>query len=143
MITNERQYRITKAQVARFERAIRQQTERDTGKEIHPMLRTAQTDALQSQLADLRAEIRQYESLRSRKRPLKLASFDDIPRVLIQARIAAGLSQKELADRMGLKEQQIQRYEATAYASANLARVSAVARALGIKVRAGTLVCSL
>lgn len=31
----------------------------------------------------------------------------------IPTHIAAGLSQKELAERLGLKEQQIQRYEAT------------------------------
>jgi HTH-type transcriptional regulator/antitoxin HipB len=32
---------------------------------------------------------------------------------LIEARIAAGLTQKALADRLGVAEQQIQRYEAT------------------------------
>ena len=36
---------------------------------------------------------------------------------------------------MGLKEQQIQRYEATEYASADLARVNEVAKALGMRVR--------
>ena len=51
------------------------------------------------------------------------------------AQIAVGISQKELAARLGLKEQQIQRYEATDYASASLARVNAVIRALGLTVR--------
>jgi hypothetical protein len=36
---------------------------------------------------------------------------------------------------LGLKEQQIQHYEATEYASASLARVAAVIRALGLTVR--------
>jgi transcriptional regulator with XRE-family HTH domain len=58
-----------------------------------------------------------------------------LPRTLIQARIAAGLSQKELARRLGLKEQQIQRYEATDYASAKLSRLRAVMHALGIELR--------
>ena len=42
-----------------------------------------------------------------------------------------GLSQKELADRIGLKEQQIQRYEATEYASASLTRIQEIIGALG------------
>jgi ribosome-binding protein aMBF1 (putative translation factor) len=62
-------------------------------------------------------------------------SFEDFPRVLIQARIAAGMSQRELAERLGLKEQQIQRYEATEYTSASWSRVSEVIRALGLTVR--------
>ena len=45
------------------------------------------------------------------------------------------MSQKDLAERLGLKEQQVQRYEATEYASASVARVSEVIRALGIRMR--------
>ena len=45
------------------------------------------------------------------------------------------MSQKDLASRLGLKEQQIQQYEASEYASASLARVTAVIRALGLSVR--------
>jgi transcriptional regulator with XRE-family HTH domain len=49
---------------------------------------------------------------------------------LIRARISAGLSQRELAARLGLKEQQIQRYEATNYETASLRRVLEIAAAL-------------
>lgn len=45
------------------------------------------------------------------------------------------LSQRELAGRLGLKEQQIQRYEAVEYASASLSRVSAVIQSLNVEVR--------
>lgn len=137
MIKNERQYRITKAQLAKFERALEQLAQGPFGgKQMHPLLQKAQEDALRSQMVDLRAQIEEYEVLRSRQHAvLELASFEDLPRVLIQARIAAGINQKELAARLGLKEQQIQRYEATEYASASLVRVTEVVRALGLKVR--------
>ena len=46
----------------------------------------------------------------------------------------AGLTQKELARRLGLKEQQIQRYEATRYAGASLTRIQAVVEALGVRI---------
>jgi transcriptional regulator with XRE-family HTH domain len=40
-----------------------------------------------------------------------------------------------LADRLGLKKQQIQRYEATRYARVGIERLQAVAGALGVKIR--------
>ncbi len=138
MIKNERQYAVTRAQAAKFVRAL-EQLRRCAPKRraLGPLLLKAEEDALRSQLADLRAEIKEYEYLRSGKRAvLKISSLDELPRVLIQARIASGLSQKEFAKRLGLKEQQIQRYEATDYASASLARLIKISRALGLKVHA-------
>jgi ribosome-binding protein aMBF1 (putative translation factor) len=82
-------------------------------------------------LATLRREIKEYERLRSsRGRQINPEEIAELPRKLIRARIAAGLSQRELAERLGLKEQQIQRYEATNYETASLKRVIEVARAL-------------
>ena len=66
---------------------------------------------------------------------LRLASFDHPPGAPITARIAAGLTQRDLAERLGLKPQQIQRDEATDFAAASLGRVTAVIAALGIEVR--------
>ena len=65
---------------------------------------------------------------------LGLDSLAALPEALIRARIAAGLTQKELATRLGLKEQQVQRYEATRYAAASLTRIQAVAEALGVRI---------
>lgn len=50
-------------------------------------------------------------------------------------RIAKGYSQKELARQLGLKEQQIQRYEATCYSSISLSNYCRVARALNFKLQ--------
>jgi transcriptional regulator with XRE-family HTH domain len=137
MIKNERQYRITKAQATKLEQALEQlATGGVGGTQVHPLLHKAQEDALRSQISDLHTQMAEYEALQSQTQTvLELASFEEFPRALIQARIAAGLSQKDLAERLGLKEQQVQRYEATEYASASVARVSEVIRALGIRVR--------
>jgi ribosome-binding protein aMBF1 (putative translation factor) len=135
MIKNERQYRITKAHAQRFEQAIAdvQATPKPA---IHPKLRKAELDGLRSQRQDLERELRDYEELRSgKRRAIPLDSIEDLPKTLIQARIAAGLSHEELARRIGLKPQQIQRYEATNYQSASLERVNEIARALGVKLR--------
>lgn len=133
MIKNDRQYRITKAQVPKFAHALEAAQSRALA---NPLLRKLESDALQSQLQDLKNQLRDYERLRSRRRSvIRVNSFSELATALIRARILSGLSQKELARRLGLKEQQIQRYEATDYRSANLERLEEVAVALGVEVR--------
>lgn len=136
MIKNERQYRITRAQAEKFERSLAELVAKPDTPDVHPALHRAQIEALRSQLGDLKAELEEFQSLRSgKRRVVKLTSFDDLPRALVQGRIAAGLSQQDLAVKLGIKEQQVQRYEASDYQSASLARVSAVVRALGLRVQ--------
>ena len=58
MIKNERQYRIAKAQTAKFEEALRAfATESRNDRTTHPRLIKAQKDAIQSQLESLRREL--------------------------------------------------------------------------------------
>jgi transcriptional regulator with XRE-family HTH domain len=136
MIKNERQYRITKAEAEKFGRAVAELAAAGTRPKVHPLLQKAELDGLRSQLEDLRAEIEEYEALKAGKRTvLEINSLEELPRAVVQARIAAGLSQKELADRLGLKEQQVQRYEATDYAGASMTRLQEVCRALGLNIR--------
>jgi transcriptional regulator with XRE-family HTH domain len=136
MIKNEREYRITKTQSEKFERALAQLSAVGGDARLHPRLQQAEREAVQSQLEELQEQMADYEALRSGKSAvISLDSLEELPQALIKARIAAGLTQRELAEKLGLKEQQIQRYEATEYASADLARFSEVARALKIHVR--------
>jgi predicted nucleotidyltransferase/DNA-binding XRE family transcriptional regulator len=58
-------------------------------------------------------------------------SVADIGTALIEARRASGLTQAGLAERLGVKRQQVQRWESRGYRSASLERVSQVAAALG------------
>ena len=136
MIKNERQYRITKNQAERFLQtldSLRRRSKESTDG-THPLIAKAQEDALRSQLADLEEQLSEYESLKAGNFQLdELNLIAELPAVIIKARIAQGLSQKDLADRLSLKEQQIQRYEATDYATASLARIKEVVGALGVK----------
>lgn len=133
MITNEVQRRVTQTAIREFEDALTHVDEQNA--ELHPRLRRAMREAIESQLGDLRQELAEYEALRAGQvRVLELDSLDQLPEALIRARIAAGFSQKELAGRLRLKEQQIQRWEARRYAGASLERVQAVADALGVQI---------
>ena len=58
MIHNARQYRITKAQAAKFERALQEFDSRASAHPgVHPRLVRAQREALQSQLESLQQEL--------------------------------------------------------------------------------------
>ena len=141
MIKNERQYRTTKTQAEKLAAALAESRKRPTSSKQHPLIRKAEEEALRSQIADLKSELRQYESLRSGSRKaLARTSLEKLPQTLIQARIATGMSQADLAERLGMKPQQIQRYEATNYSSASLARVQTIARALGLRLHAEAVV---
>ena len=138
MIKNDRQYRITKSQIERFRRAVSEMKQKlaDTSAEDDLIKRQLQLSALEAQLEDLETDIRSYESLQqNRNESMEITSLTELPSVLVKARIASGLSQKQLAAKLSLKEQQIQRYEATDYAGANLQRIDQIVQALGVKLR--------
>jgi ribosome-binding protein aMBF1 (putative translation factor) len=138
VIKNERQYRITQAHVAKFRATLNELATAPRPKNIHPKLWEAQKAGVQSQLRDLEAELHGYESLKSGgPKTVELDSLDALPKVLIQARIAAGLTQRELAARLGVKPQQIQRYEASDYQTASFARLLEIAHVLNLRVRKG------
>jgi len=136
MITNERQYKITRSEADRFRKAITDLTGSPARPDVHPRLIQAEREAMESQLADLQAELAEYDRLKSADLSvISINSFDELADGLIQARIASGLSQKALADRLGLKEQQIQRYEAERYASASYQRLRDIANALAVRIK--------
>jgi HTH-type transcriptional regulator / antitoxin HigA len=136
MITNERQYRITRAQLERFRKAIDDFDVQAVIKQTKSkVLAKAELDALRSEYDNLSMQIHEYETLKSGTvEILKASNLEELPSILIRARIAKGFSQRQLAEAIGLKEQQIQRYEAEEYASANLPRLAEVAKALGLSI---------
>lgn len=135
MIKNNRQYKLTKKQLDRFYSCL-QDVENNPPKDeaIDPLFPKIYAEALKSQISDLEAEIQEYEALtRGDIKTLECSSLAELPSLLIKARISTGFSHKELAEKLGLKEQQIQRYEATDYESASLSRLLEISEALGLK----------
>jgi transcriptional regulator with XRE-family HTH domain len=135
MITNERQLQITRARIERFELSLAaiEAGSLDSGG-LDPLLQAAQKDAIADDVVRMRREVEDYERLRSGAiEEFELASLADLPTVLIRARIAAGLTQKDLAERVSIKEQQVQRYEASLYEGASFARIAEIASAVGLR----------
>lgn len=136
MITNERQYRITKRELARIEESLIAHNTREPSPGVHPRIHQAMRDALASEIDVLRGQIDHYEQLRDGHiTGREITSLRELPTALIEARIAAHLTQRDLAQRVGVVEQQIQRWEANNYTGVNLDRLQSIADALGVHIR--------
>jgi DNA-binding Xre family transcriptional regulator len=135
MIANERQYRITKTELARFEANLVAHDARDPSPNVEERIHQAMHDAIYSEIQVLRGQIDHYEKLRDGHiTSREITSLRELPTALIEARIAAKLTQRQLADRIGVAEQQIQRWEADEYSGVNLTRLQEIADALGIQL---------
>lgn len=96
---------------------------------------TAWSSTRCAQADNLRAEPAEFDQLRGGTlSTFDAASSDELSTVLVKARIARGWTQRQLAEALGMAEQQIRRYEADDYRSAGLARLCDLANALGITV---------
>jgi hypothetical protein len=62
MITNERQYKITRSEAKRFRKAISELATGAARADVHPRLVQAEREAMESQLADLQAELAEYDA---------------------------------------------------------------------------------
>lgn len=131
MIFSDKQYSVSTAELEKLKSALAAAQKRETEQE---WLKQAEIDALKSQISDIEAELVEYDLLKAGQIAFsKTYALEELPKVLVQARIAAGMSQTDLAAKLDMKPQQIQRYEATGYAVASLARLVEVSRVLGVK----------
>jgi len=146
MIRNEQEYRNTLHWLERFEQSI---AELDNNESLKADLKRwkLQRDSYQSRLEELKEQIKEYETLTNHDSQtpivLKLDDINNLPQLLIKARMAAKLSQKELADLAGLTEEEIQKYEDKDYEDASFLDVMAVVDALDIKIQSGEFLIPL
>jgi HTH-type transcriptional regulator / antitoxin HipB len=101
----------------------------------HPRQIIGWINSLNLIISELKQEISEYEQLKSGNiLTFSLGLIEDLPTTLIKARIAAGLTQKDLAEKIGVQEQQIQRYESNHYGSASFDRLRTIASALKVEI---------
>jgi ribosome-binding protein aMBF1 (putative translation factor) len=81
-------------------------------------------------------QIREYDALKRGELKLpKIERLDDVPPLIPSIRIARGVSQTELAHRIGVSKQVISRYEESDYQSAGLTRLREILDALGVRTQ--------
>ncbi len=90
-------------------------------------------DPVQSFHEQLKEEVDSYERLR-RGTFDELHNFQGLGRLLIALRIASGLSQRELAEKLGVHESQVSRDERNEYHGVTVDRANRLLEALGARV---------
>jgi HTH-type transcriptional regulator / antitoxin HipB len=134
MIQNERQYKVTQTKLKELEEASANTEIEDAA--LHPRQILSQKNSYNKIIGTLKQDIAEYEELKSgRIAVFQIESFNDLPTALIKARIALGMTQKELAEKIDTQEQQIQRYEANHYHAISFNRLMKVVQALGISFK--------
>ncbi|MCL1473315.1 helix-turn-helix domain-containing protein [Argonema antarcticum] len=147
MIKNEKEYQYSQECVRGFQQSIADWEAAETEKKDDPIGWQLQRATLQRHLDALNAEIAEYETLTNHDSHtpivLKLDDIDYVAQILIKARMAAKLSQQELANLAGLTLEQIQLYEDRDYENASFLDVTAVIDALDIKIRSAEFLVPL
>lgn len=136
-ILNHREYRSAKAQIAQLLEALGPAgVIGDITAHLPADVAAARQQALKSELQRLEAEVATYEKLRGEQlHPQAEFDLGDLGLLPIIARIARRLSQRELAERLQIKEQQIQRYESERYVGIGLARYQNILDVLGVELQ--------
>lgn len=135
-ILNQRDYRTARSRISQLEQSISVQGV-ITGIVDHLPANVvrARQDTLKAELARLRADVIAYEALLEKSASTDHSiDVDDLGYLPILARISRGYSQRDLAEILEIKEQQVQRYESERYSGISLARYQKILDALGIEL---------
>jgi HTH-type transcriptional regulator/antitoxin HigA len=131
MLKNEKQYKKAKADLTKWLEA-REIFQQGTLNASAKWLLDVDRSDIEQQIQSLYSDIREYEDTVSRRvhlPPLSVATAQ-LPVLLISWRIARHWTQRELAERVGMHENQIQKYEAENYACAALQTITKIATVL-------------
>lgn len=132
MINNEKQYRISKRKAGELDDAI-ERINNDPNED--PLTKEVLTTSLIIAKQDIEKEILAYEKLKKDTvGKLKERLFSDLPSLLTEYKIKSGLTQKEFAAQLGIKEQQLQRYEADNFRSVTFKNLLRFLDAVGLEV---------
>ena len=132
MIKNEKQYNITRKKLFELEEGISRL--RNGREQLPPRdeLLLVPMVVMQKQLED---EMAHYELVKAMTSDLLAErSIDDLPTLLIEHKIQSGMTQKEFSQKIGMKEQQLQRYEAENFYSISFRNLLKIIHAIGLEV---------
>lgn len=134
MIRNESEYQEACERLAKEKDRLAEHKARLRASGLAPDELKRVLDPLRSFHLQLDEEVSSYERLKRRD----LAEVDNLlglGRTLVGARIALGLSQRALAERLTVSESQVSRDERNEYHGITLERANRVLEALGVRVR--------
>lgn len=138
MIRSETEYQEAvvrlKGEAIRMKEQLTQLKELDLSKEEIKRV----MDPVRSFHEQLKEEVESYEKLR-RGEFEEVRNFDGIGRLLVALRISQGMTQRELAERLGVHESQVSRDERNEYHGITVERAGRILEAVGADTRTAVL----
>ena len=129
MIKSDAQRERTLAQIEGFKRALAKVEQEKPRKRA-----TAIRGSYEGMIRQLDDELREYDQLKSGDLKLpRIERLEEIAPFIVKLRIAKGISQTELANRLGVSKQVISRYEESDYQTVGVARLQEILDAIGVK----------
>jgi HTH-type transcriptional regulator/antitoxin HigA len=128
MIKNDAQRERTVIQIEGFRDALSKAKEGMSGKRAAAVM-----GSYRGMIRHLEEEVREYDDLKRGTLALPdVDRLDQIAPFVTRIRISKGISQTELARRLGVSKQVISRYEESDYQTASVAKLQEVLDAMGI-----------
>jgi transcriptional regulator with XRE-family HTH domain len=143
MIKDELQYEVSKEWVEKFNKTIAAM-ERDEEAKRNDFLRwESGRSVIQCHLNQLHEEIAEYERLINcdKSEPIEIVveSFNKLSEALIKARMAAKMSEEELAEILDIDPERIKEYEKKKYQNASLTEILDISLALGLEFKTAVM----
>lgn len=130
MIRNEAEYSQAVSRLKEEHERLAEHRQRLASTGLSPEEVNRVIEPIESFHLQLREEVESYERLK-RGEFAEIENLVGIGNLLISLRIACGISQRELAARLGVHESQVSRDERNEYFGATVERVGKVLNALG------------
>ena len=129
MIKSDAQRERTVAQIEGFRRALAKVAGEKPSKRSEAI-----RGSYEGMIRQLEEELREYDQLKCGDLGLpKINRLDEVAPFIVKLRIAKGVSQTELAHRLGVSKQVISRYEESDYQTVGIARLQEILDAIGVK----------
>jgi len=134
MIRNESEYKEAVERVAQESARLKEERVKlqEMGLSKEEIKRAL--DPLRSFHEQLKEEVESYERL-MRGEFEELRNFEGVGRLLIALRIAKGVTQRELAEPLGVHESQVSRDERNEYHGVTVERANRILEVLGVEIR--------
>ncbi len=134
MIRNDAEYKVAVQRLADEQSRLKQQRAKLAQLKLNKEEIKRVLDPIRSFHAQLKEEVESYERLKQGEFAA-LKNFAGLGRLMIALRIAQGVSQRDLAERLGVHESQISRDERNEYHGVTVERAGKILEALGAELQ--------
>ena len=143
MIKDELEYEVSKEWVEKFNKTIAAMERDEESKRKDFLKWDAGRGSIQCHLDQLHEEITEYERLMAwdKSKPIEIIveNFNKLSEALIKARMAAKMSEEELAEILDIDPERIKEFEKKKYQNASLTEILDISLALGLEFKTAVM----